>query len=107
MELDLAEQPASESESGIEITAPNFHGILQWVARAIVCESEIKIAAPNSIEFSAGITYCDIICSGPPGFYAEIGGCSRPPPPPRINALRGWSVSALVAQKLNGAFNWS
>ena len=71
MELDLAEQPASESESEI--------GILQRVARAIVCESEIKIAAPNSIEFSAGITYCDIICSGPPGFYAEIGGCSRPP----------------------------
>ena len=42
MELDLAEQPASESESDIEITAPNFHGILQWVARAIVCESEIE-----------------------------------------------------------------
>ena len=41
MELDLAEQPASESESEIEITAPNFHCIPQWVARAIVCESEI------------------------------------------------------------------
>ena len=67
---------------------------------------------------------------GPPGFYAEIGRCSGPPSIKVawylqlaltvikvvwylqlaltvINALRGWSVSALVAQTLNGAFNWT
>ena len=74
-------------------------------SRAIVCDSEIGIPkSPCRIQFNSPRELA--VVRPPQGFYAEIGGCSAPPPP-RINDQRGWSVSALVAQKLNGAFNWS
>ena len=164
MEIDLAEQPASE----IKIAAPiplnspidrarDSLRIRNWKAeiaapnsiefsngsRAIVCESEIgnmEIAAPNSIEFCNGSSA--IVCESeirnwkspryiqlnsprelavdpapPPEFYTEIGGCSGPPSIKVvwylqlaltvINALGGWSVSALVGQNLNAPFNWA
>ena len=79
---------------------------------SLIGNPKSEIAAPNSIEF-----------------YAGTGGCSAPPRILRgnwrlfrpyikvawylqlvltvINALRGWFVSALVAQKSKGAFNWT
>ena len=124
-----------QSESEIEITAPNFHAILQWVTRAIVCESEIRNGNRRAVKSAVksapvGNRSCGKSVqkriSGPPHELAVV-------PAPRIkvawylqlaltvikvawylqlaltviNALRGWSVSALVAQKLSGAFNWT
>ena len=96
MELDLAEQPASEPESEIG----NRRAVKSAVKSAPVGNRSCGKSVQKRI-------------SGPPHELSVV-------PAPRIkvawylqlaltviNALRGWSVSALVAQKLNGAFNWS
>ena len=85
-------------------------------SRAIACDSEIRIPkSPRRIQLNSPRELA--VVRPPSEFYAEIGGCSGPPSIKVawylqlaltvIIALRGWSVSALVAQKSEGAFNWT
>ena len=123
MEIDLADQQASESESEIENTAPThransprqFSIEFSNGSRAIACDSEIGIPkSPRRIQLNSPRELA--VVQPPPRILRGNWRLFRPYIQvvwylqlalTVINALSGWSVSALVAQGLNGAFNWS
>ena len=102
MDIDLPEQPASESESEIESAAPiPFNSPMDRARDCLRIRNwKSEIAAPNSFELSNGSRA--IVCESeignwklprriqlnyprelavvppPPGFYAEISRCSAP-----------------------------